>query len=295
VTATDAIDAARRAFLWACALDVAVRKPGNVSVAAPGHGMTAAQFIASARAAAAPLFARGAAVGERIERAVVASVAAAGCNTNLGIVLLVAPLAAALERGTPPWTPARLRAVVADVLAELDIDDARAAFRAIVHAAPGGLGDIAEHDVKRDPSVDLRTAMRLAAARDRVARQYANGYEDVFAVGVPQFERRDPETAMLAAFLAFLASAPDSHIVRKWGPQAAHSVTLRARQVLDAWRAQQSVPDGEALAAWDLELKAAAINPGTSADLAVASGFVAAVTGVCEPVPPPLAWNVLPE
>jgi triphosphoribosyl-dephospho-CoA synthase len=290
-----AIDAARRAFLWACGLDVAVRKPGNVSFAAPGHGMTAAQFIASAQAAAAPLFAAGERVGARIERAVVASVAAAGCNTNLGIVLLVAPLAAALERGPAPWTPTRLRAAVADVLADLDVADARAAFRAIVHAAPGGLGRVAEHDVTREPSVDLRAAMRSAAARDRIAQQYASGYEDVFAIGVPHFERRAPQAAMLAAFLAFLASAPDSHIVRKWGPQAAHSVTLRARQVLDTWQAQENIPDAAALAAWDRELKAAAINPGTSADLAVASAFVAAIAGVCESVPSALAWNVLAE
>ena len=55
------------AFIWACTLDVAVPKPGNVSIASPGHGMVADQFIASARAAAAPLCEPGAPVGRRIE------------------------------------------------------------------------------------------------------------------------------------------------------------------------------------------------------------------------------------
>jgi triphosphoribosyl-dephospho-CoA synthase len=92
------VEHAKAAFLAACRLDVAVRKPGNVSVASPGHGMRAGQFIASAAAAAGPLFEPGAPVGRRIEQAVQASWSQAGCNTNLGIVLLCAPIAVAVER-----------------------------------------------------------------------------------------------------------------------------------------------------------------------------------------------------
>jgi triphosphoribosyl-dephospho-CoA synthase len=40
-------DEAVKAFLCACELDVRVRKPGNVSLASPGHGMQAAMFIES--------------------------------------------------------------------------------------------------------------------------------------------------------------------------------------------------------------------------------------------------------
>ena len=86
----DALDA-RAAFLWACELDVATPKPGNVSVAVAGHGMQASMFVASAEAAAPALFAARRRVGERIEEAMRASFAVAGCNTNLGIVLLAAP------------------------------------------------------------------------------------------------------------------------------------------------------------------------------------------------------------
>ena len=90
--------ATQACFLRACELDVTVRKPGNVSVASPGHGMTAEQFIASAEAAAAPLFEPGRS-GRRAHRARGRRRrwAAAGCNTNLGIVLLCAPIAAAAE------------------------------------------------------------------------------------------------------------------------------------------------------------------------------------------------------
>ncbi|EDZ97274.1 putative triphosphoribosyl-dephospho-CoA synthetase, partial [Burkholderia sp. H160] len=61
---------ARAAFLEACALDITTPKPGNVSTQSPGHGMHAAQFLASADASLDALFGRGARVGQRILDAV---------------------------------------------------------------------------------------------------------------------------------------------------------------------------------------------------------------------------------
>src|SRR5262245_10511878 len=106
-----------RAFGWACALDVATRKPGNVSAASPGHGMDAGHFLRSADAAAGPLGVADASVGERIEGALRASWSRVGCNTNLGIVLLAAPLAAAAPRWHPGAGLAALRRALEDELA----------------------------------------------------------------------------------------------------------------------------------------------------------------------------------
>ncbi len=75
-----------------------MRKPGNVSLHSAGHDMRAQQFLDSARASAPALFDPRAGVGARIEAAVRATRAVAGCNTNLGILLLCAPLARAHER-----------------------------------------------------------------------------------------------------------------------------------------------------------------------------------------------------
>jgi triphosphoribosyl-dephospho-CoA synthase len=290
------IGRARHAYLWACALDVAVRKPGNVSAVSPGHGMFAEQFITSAIVSADALFEPGAPVGQRIEGAIRDTQAAVGCNTNLGIVLLCAPLAAAcasIEQRPAAELRERLRAT----LAGLDIDDARAAYRAIALANPGGLGVAAQHDVRDAPSIDLRVAMQLASERDRVARQYATGFADVFDLGAPEFVRfaTEPAAAMLASYLAFLASAPDSHIVRKHGAPLAQTVTEEARDCLDAWNVSAQPPAADAVAAWDERLKGAGLNPGTSADLAVASAFVAAVADprLSEVEVPGLAWNVL--
>src|SRR6516225_671616 len=111
------------AFIAACRDELEAPKPGNVHVYASGHRMTAAQFVDSAAAAADPLCAPGTRVGARTRGAVEATLQAVGANTNLGIVLLCAPLAAAVER-----EPLKLRDALVAVLDGLDIQDAEDAF-----------------------------------------------------------------------------------------------------------------------------------------------------------------------
>lgn len=263
------------AFIWACTLDVAVPKPGNVSFASAGHGMTAAQFIASAQAAAGPLCEPGAAVGRRIEGAVRASWAAAGCNTNLGIVLLCAPIAAASERGAGP----ALQDMLHRVTQGLTVDDASKAYRAIAHANPGGLGRAPDQDVAAEPSIDLRAAMALAADRDRIANQYAQGFDELFKLGLPLFHRglrQGLAAAVLDTYLGWLASGPDSHILRKHGAALAQTVTAEAAALHREWHAAGHLAGAQALSSWDTQLKTRGINPGTSADLTVATLFIAA-------------------
>lgn len=283
------IDRARACFLRACWLDVAVRKPGNVSLVSAGHRMKADMFLASAQAAVGPLFAPGARVGDRIEGAMAATWAEVGCNTNLGILLLAAPVAAAVEHPGACTSVAALRAAIADVMRSLDVTDARAAYRAIARANPGGLGDAPSQDVHDEPSVGLREAMALAASRDCIALQYANGHADLFNIGLAAWPSgfvlgaspsgMAPDAATKAAvqrvFLGFLGVIADSHIVRKHGEAVAHIVMTAAQ----AWRAHSSPDDEPSFAAWDESLKAQGINPGTSADLTVATLMIAGLLG----------------
>ncbi len=288
-----AIAQARAAFLCACTLDVAVRKPGNVSVHSAGHRMQASMFIDAAHAAVEPLFRSGAGVGERIEAAVEASWAVANCNTNLGILLLCAPLAAAAERLPADPGQTALRAALAEVLSGLSLVDARHAFRGIARANPGGLGDAPAEDVRAAPSLDLRGAMALAAGRDSIARQYRDAYDDVFALAMPALGGRDvratvaspaswetPDAGTRAAvqriYLAWLAGCPDSHIVRKHGEAVAQTVMTSAQ----AWRSAAMPLDASPdYIAWDESLKSRGINPGTSADLTVATLMLAGLIG----------------
>ncbi len=278
-------DRIARAFLQACALDVAVRKPGNVSEGAPGHRMEALQFRRSAEVAAPPLCAAGAPVGQRIEQAMRATWDAVGCNTNLGIVLLCAPLAVAAERCAGPVSAARLHAVLAEVLAGLDRSDAAAAFRAIALVQPGGLGRADTQDVHAPPTVTLREAMTLAAGRDRIALQYAEGFAELFTLGLPLLAEGLDARAVQLCFLQWLRSAPDTHITRKFDLATAQSVQAMAQHWWDSLlHAGEPMPGPEtkpsraaAWAAWDEQLKQRGLNPGTSADLTVASAFAAAL------------------
>jgi triphosphoribosyl-dephospho-CoA synthase len=248
--------------------------------------MTAAQFLASAAAAAPALCATGASIGQRILGAVEASLAAAHCNTNLGIVLLCAPVASALESLDEAAAVESLRRALQGKLQALTVDDAANAFRAISLAHPGGLGTTDEQDVHREPTVDLRAAMALAAERDLVARQYATDYADLFETGLVAWhrllagDRNAHHRAMQCVFLTFLARFPDSHIVRKHGLAAAQATSDEAGRWLKRLLADGGAAQAD-LAKWDARLKSSGINPGTSADLAVATVFVAEVLASC--------------
>jgi triphosphoribosyl-dephospho-CoA synthase len=263
-----------QAFRWACIAEIEAPKPGNVHVFAAGHRMTAAEFIASADAAAPRLSAPDARVGARILGAVEATAEAVGSNTNLGIILLCAPLAAAAENERRD-----LRLSLIEVLQNLDIKDAEFAYRAIVLAAPAGLGRSARHDVLEPATVSLLQAMIEASGRDRIAAQYATNFSDIFDVGLPRLEKAlgqytDLRWATLATYLALLSAFPDTHIVRKHGPGIASEVQ-QAAATLQISLQESGRPDTllPQLLTWDTALKAEGINPGTSADLTVATLF----------------------
>ncbi|MFN0316897.1 MAG: triphosphoribosyl-dephospho-CoA synthase [Burkholderiales bacterium] len=258
-----------QAYLEACRLDVEALKPGNVSTASPGHGMVAEEFLKSAQVSAVIMAEPGLTVGQRILGAVQATHKAVGCNTNLGIVLLCAPLAQAALRGEP----------LSLVLEALDEHDAQAAYEAICLASPAGLGRVPEHDVHQAPAVTLLQAMQAAAQRDRIAYQYASAFEDVYGMGVTQLRGAlaagtSKPWAMTGVFLAFASAFPDSHIARKYGVSVAEQV--RAEALAQACAMKGGPPEAN-LKQWDQSLKARGLNPGTSADLSVATWFALAL------------------
>ena len=339
------------AAVWrACIEELEAPKPGNVSFASAGHGMTADDFVASARCTADVLGARGLSLGERVLGSIEATRAAAGCNTNLGIVLLCAPLAqAALERepgrdrpfprtkiaakssrevgiagletarlmGTrtsrlqqaaggdphsagkrrktgngntgnetgfrvaarmpPPYGPAeRLQASLARVLAAAGIEDTERVFAAIRLAGPAGLSESARHDVRDPAAAPLLEVMREAEDRDRIARQYARCFEDVFDLGLPALagsrSRWPRELAVAALYLTFLARFKDSHVERKLGAVTAETVRLEALEFSGSLDPSKPLAGSfKDLADFDRSLKSRGINPGTSADLTVAT------------------------
>lgn len=269
--------AVAQAFRAACRLDVAAFKPGNVSLLSPGHGMRAEDFLRSSECAAGPMAEAGLSVGERVLRSIESTRAAVGCNTNLGIVLLCAPLAQAVLW---PGLEGGLQTRLGRVLAGLDREDARRVFRAICIAGPAGLGAIGAGDVRTEPQLDLRAAMARAEAWDRIARQYAHDYADVFSLGLSRLraalmERGDGiEAATVACYLAFLATYPDTHVARKYGNDRAEGLRRVAKEVETRFKACENFSAAmRLLRDFDNKLKRERLNPGTSADLTVASLF----------------------
>jgi triphosphoribosyl-dephospho-CoA synthase len=271
-------DDTRDLFLAACRAELDALKPGNVHVHAGGHGMEPEQFEASAVAAAPWIAAPRLKPGERILRAVEAAMAAAGCNTNLGILLLSGPLAAAAQTDTAGGLSARVKGI----LAALDDEDAAAVFEAIRRANPGGLGTAPDQDVAAHPTVGLRQAMAMAADRDRIARAYVTDFEEIFAFGLPTLERvrrqtADAAVAVTTLHMAILAQYPDSHIARKFGRALAGEVWAQARQRRWLWDPVADRGSLGALLAFDAELKGRQLNPGTTADFVVGTLLAAAI------------------
>ena len=267
-------DRVAAAYIEACLAELDAPKPGNVHRFAPGHRMEVADFVRSAEASAAPIAATGARIGTRVRTAVDATLKAVGQNTNLGIILLCAPLAAAAEAEDAPLRPA-----LAGVFDRLDRVDAADVFSAIAAANPGGLGRASRHDVNSPAAATLREAMAEAAGRDRIAWQYVTTYDDVFSLGLPVLATARPRYSdarwsTLAVYLAFLAATPDTHIARKFDLGAAEAVRREAVHWRDAFAAARD-PEAvaDSLRGWDGALKSRGINPGTSADLTVATLF----------------------
>src|SRR5262245_5324979 len=139
----------------ACIWEATARKPGNVHRFQDFADVTYLDFLTSA-AAIAPVLDRAPTrrVGETVLEGVRATRQVVKTNTNLGVLLLLAPPATVAESQN-------LRRSVDKVLSQLDTADARAVYEAIRLAAPGGLGRVNEQDLAEEPTQTLREVMCL--------------------------------------------------------------------------------------------------------------------------------------
>jgi triphosphoribosyl-dephospho-CoA synthase len=286
----------------ACLLEVSAEKPGNVT---PTHSFDNTSYEDFLRSAVAIGPAMGNAatrgVGDTILAAITATRQYTRANTNLGMVLLFAPVAkAALVEGDAPLMeterqvvkgvdrPDGLRAKLGYVLRHLTVEDARTTYAAIRLASPGGLGKAVEaHDVHTDtPDISLREAMALAVERDNIAAEYCSDYAITFERALPAFKSIittgiGERQAITQTFVQLLADIPDTLIARKCGCETAQAISRQASQVVAAGGVF-SQAGRRALATFDASLRDAEnkLNPGTTADLVAATLFVAALEGV---------------
>lgn len=271
----------------ACQIEVAIPKPGNVHRGADFADTTLYDFLAAGQVlgqvidetAASPI---GATILESVRR----TRALTGNNPNLGIVLLIVPLAR-LAGAVGALSVDRMESL----LKNLDARDARDMAAAIRLASPGGLGTVAEQDVTRDEMNDLMGAMRLAAGRDAIAAEYASGFAGILERHLPMLrECLDHwgrlDRAVIALHVHLIAAHGDSLIARKGGLPLSREAASRARRCVEAldqgWESFQHSLNG--LDFW-MRSDGNRRNPGTTADLIAATLFAGLWSGQIELAP----------
>lgn len=267
----------------ACLDELQALKPGNVHIFADGHRMVLADFVKSAEASAKEIAQENLTVGARIFNAVNATQNAVGMNTNLGIILLCAPLIQAAYLRNADVSDANqipFEKYLQRVLNNLTEDDAVLAAQAIVLANPAGLSQANAHDVHATPTVTLLEMMRYAKNTDRIACQYANGFADILGEGITSYQEamqlwENHAWATTWVYVNFLAAFEDTHITRKLGEDVAKAVRKDAVEVKEKILASGHPKlEKKRLLHWDASLKKHGVNPGTSADLTVTTLFV---------------------
>jgi len=253
-------------------------KPGNVSTYADGHNMTARDFLISAEVSVPLLCQTNACLGLRVLESVKATHEAVACNTNLGMLLLFAPIVMAAESDFDNVDD--LRRNLETTLSSLVQSDAEQVYQAIRIANPGGLGKVKNQDVHNNPDCSLISAMELARQRDSIALQYTNNFNEIFNLGVATikyFDKRwnSVKWSTVSCYLTYMSSITDSHIERKFGCQIAEQIKIKSGVITKKFNGSSDPESGiELLQDFDKELKAKNYNPGTNADLTAASLLV---------------------
>ena len=303
-TMMDSLSVGRVATL-ACILEVTAPKPGNVHRGADFEDVTFSDFLISAVAIGEVFDRADLSIGQSVLQAVKQTEAFVGTNTNLGIVLLLAPLVVAAREAAEREQKQLTSELVDECLGAVTSGDGRMVFDAIAIAKPAGLGTVPMCDVNQSQGeVDLLAAMELAADRDSIAKQYTNGMADMFGVGQRLLAQgrglfEDLNSAIVFVHVAWMAQQPDSLIARKLGLPVAQQAAQMAQKAVDvvfesdAFKASQ---EGQAVCLDDtasdqfwklvadldfwLRSDGHLRNPGTTADLVAATLFVALYNGM---------------
>ena len=305
----DYLGSLKRNFLIACQLDVQALKPGNVSFNSSGYGMTGQDFINSSEVCAPLMVQPGLKLGEKIYLATKESIKAVGCNTNLGIILLCAPVLHVMQKLADEELRRLvdpldfLQAELMKTICKIDLDQSKLIYDAIVHANPGGLGEDREMDV-RFTNVKIIDAMRQAKDKDFIAKQYFSGFSEILSQPVlrENFRRqwmnkekpinpRGRQSLASLIYFYWLTNNRDSHIQRKFGLRVAEFVKKKAIKVFQDQinfenvlnkvnNGKMDLPNRSRIRQFDEFLKVRGLNPGTSADITVCSLLI---FGLLEP------------
>ena len=262
----------------ACLLEVCASKPGNVHRGADFEDMTLNDFVVSAELLGQAIDSRKQDhLGELILNAIRTTKSLVPVNTNLGIALLLCPLAIVANDGDLSSTAIRR------LLKNSNEDDAAKIYEAIRLANPGGLGESEQLDVNDSAPKSILDAMQFSSDQDQIAQQYTNNFQHVFddvvpllSVGQQQFG--SVNEAIVYAHVSMLARYGDSLIKRKCGDEESQTAKIMACKVLDRL-VNDTDNYSKTLSELDFWMRSDGNkrNPGATADLITAGLFVAII------------------
>ncbi|MAW49313.1 MAG: hypothetical protein CMQ85_04345 [Gammaproteobacteria bacterium] len=269
----------KMAFEYACKLDVFSIKPGNVFLDHPAYGMTHKDFLQSSMACSDIICEQNIDIGEKILESVKASIDVVGCNTNLGIILLCSPIVEAIYLDNEHKLQQNNLKKVID---RIDLKQTKTIYKAINLANAGGMGlkDKFDLNAKKSSDFTLSEAMNFASSYDYIANEYTNYFNNIINTISLNWRNYfklmgNAECATTATFLKLISSNPDSLIARKYGLDTAIEVSGKFKALSDEY-CELKNPNiiNNKLLLLDSELKIQGLNPGTTADVVVASIFI---------------------
>lgn len=199
-------------------------------------------------------------------------------NTNLGIIMLITPIAmsAAISDNLN-----HLKDNINNLIINTTVIDAIALYNAISIADAGGMGEQDNFDVNSDDSINELTennlnifdVLKISSPWDNLAKELTSKMPISFDLGYPVFSKLKNKSSLNSAtvttFLTILSKVPDTLISRKYGNQKANDVSKIAKNVLkyknDDSKFNEKIND------FDNYLFKNKLNPGTTADLTASS------------------------
>ena len=261
------------AYLFSCHKDIELIKPGNVNLVSPHKDTNAKDYIESSILSSKILFEEKYTLGERVLESIKITRTKVKTNTNLGIILLCAPIIHAIIN----YKDLDLRDGIKMTLSSATPQDTINICSAINISSPGGLGKSTFYDTNSLPEVSIQEIMGYSAKYDRISYQYSNNYIDIFDFIIPRLvflnkKHGSLDISLSLMFIEILAKIPDSHISRKLGEKISKKTSNHANdllKILDKESSHEYLTNQ--LNKLDYEYKKKGINPGTTADLLLAS------------------------
>jgi len=273
----------KKQIKFVCDTEIKSLKPGNVHKYSEGHGMNLKDFLKSSLIISKCLTKNNLDLGKKILISVNEIQNKIKKNTNLGIILMLSPIATIVqEEGV--ISKEELLKKIKSLIKKQNIKNSIPIFKAISLTSPGGLGFSKKYDVNEPPNTNLYKAMEFAKKKDLIARQYCNGFEDIYKIGIPAYKKfynkwGKVDWALTGVYLTFLKKFNDSHIVRNKGNKIATSIKKEAKKYYFFLKRNKNLTKiKKKLLIFDKKLKSKKINPGTTADLTVATLLLEIVT-----------------